>query len=291
MSRRRRCLTGVITADPIRCRSLLIEGMRTVREQASEGGMLDSSIPLRGNAPPGSLAICPILQGIAPETLDRIETSSDWIRAPANTVLVEAKDTNEEMYFIVEGSARVCLKKKDDQEINLTQLNPGDVFGEISALDGKGRSSTVITLTDVLAARCPGTVFHSLLRSDSELSYRFLIRFAAILRRADAQIARLTSLSPAQRVCLELLRLAMPSTHSDDEWIISPAPLHKDIAAWAGTTVEDVGKAFGYLMRKKLLRRSSEGLHITGRGQVERIAHARSGAIYDALRAQRDEEV
>lgn len=259
-------------------------------EQARANGTETSPPAEAGQAFAGRLTICPILQGVQPESLACIERSSKWIRAPAETVLVEAKDKNEEMYFIVEGTARVCLKKKDDQEINLTQLSPGDVFGEISALDGKGRSSTVITLTDVLAARCPGSVFHALLRSDSELAYRFLIRFAAILRRADAQIARLTSLSPAQRVCLELLRLALPSPHSDQEWLISPAPLHKDIAAWAGTTVEDVGKAFGYLMRKHLLRRSSEGLHIMGRSQVERIAQARSGAIYDALRAQRDDE-
>jgi len=213
-----------------------------------------------------------VLQGLSSDAISGIEEACDWLRLPPGSVVFRQGEPSNTVHFIVEGTVRIFFRTQSDQEVNYAQFSNGQMFGELAAIDGKERSADVITMTDVLIAACPREVFIDALKRYSQLGYALVLRYAAILRQADQRITSFSTQTPIQRVYQELVRLATPDPSGDGTWIISPAPLHKDIAGWAGTTTDVVGRAIGTLMRANLLRRRFGGLQVLDRRRIEALA-------------------
>ena len=218
------------------------------------------------------LEVCDLLAGLAPEAVTALERACHWRRLPPGHILFRHDDPPDAVYFVVEGAVRAFLPLQDGLEINYARFGPGDMFGELAALDGRERSADVQTLTESLVAACPRPAFLEALRSNPELSLRLLARLAGVIRHSTQRIAEISGLSEVQRVYLELLRLAVPEASGSGGWEIRPAPLHKEIAGWAGTTTDIVGRALGHLMKAGLVQRRSGGLRILDRRRLETLA-------------------
>lgn len=221
---------------------------------------------------PTGLAVCPLLQDIPPEGLRELERKCQWQRLPAGELVVQHGAPPDEVFFIISGRIRIFYRMNGQQEVNFAQLGPGDVFGEVAAIDGLGRSADAVTEVESVLASCEGAVFRQTLLDHPRFALGVLTKFAGIIRRADQQIRRLAGLTGVQRVYLELLRLAIPDASGDGTWIISPAPLHKEIAGWAGTSTDIVGRALGHLMKANLLQRRGARLQIIDRERIEALA-------------------
>ena len=98
------------------------------------------------------------------------------------------------------------------------------------------------------------------------------MRLASVIRHSTQRIAEISGLTEVQRVYLELLRLAVPDPAGSGGWEVRPAPLHKDIAGWAGTTTDIVGRALGHLMKAGLVQRRAGALWILDRRRLEVLA-------------------
>ncbi|MBI1206434.1 MAG: cyclic nucleotide-binding domain-containing protein [Azospirillum sp.] len=225
---------------------------------------------------PGALAVCTLLKDMSPQAVWSLEDQCQWIRLPAGSVIFRHSDPPDAVYFIIEGTVRIFFRASHDREINYAQFGPGHMFGELAALDGLERSADVISITDTVLASCSREVFLKALRDYPEMAMALIMRFAAIIRQADQKIFSFSTLSGVQRVYLELIRLATPDNSGDGNWEISPAPLHKDIAGWAGTTTDVVGRAFGTLMRANLMRRRGNSLQILDRKRIELLSQTSS---------------
>jgi len=58
----------------------------------------------------------------------------------------------QEMYEIRSGRVGIYVRYGSGEEKKLTELEPGRIFGELSALDGQPRSATAVALCDTEAA-------------------------------------------------------------------------------------------------------------------------------------------
>lgn len=218
------------------------------------------------------LSVCPLVRDLPPEALEQLERKCRWLRVPPGRIVVRHEDPSDAVYFIISGLVRVFFRVAGEQEINFAQFGPGDMVGELAAIDGRERSADVVTVNETVLAACPSAHFREALLHYPQLTFGVLQKFAAIIRRADQQIQRFVALTSVQRVYLELLRLAAPDISGDGTWIISPAPLHKEIASWAGTTPDVVGRAIGHLMKANLLQRRGPNLQIIDRPRIETLA-------------------
>ena len=63
---------------------------------------------------------------------------------PTKTVIVNAGDLSEELFYIVKGSVSVIMEDDDGHEIVLAYLNDGDFFGEIGMFDEKHERSALV---------------------------------------------------------------------------------------------------------------------------------------------------
>ena len=62
-------------------------------------------------------------------------------------VIVMEQDWGESLFLIRDGLAKVRTYTADGDEVIMSLLGPGDLFGEMAALDGALRSADVVALT------------------------------------------------------------------------------------------------------------------------------------------------
>ncbi len=233
--------------------------------------VLDSAGAVRAGIDSG-LEVCDVLRDLSPEELRTVERACRWLRLPGGRLLFRHDDPPDAVYFVVSGLVRAFMPMPGGGEVNYAQFGPGDMFGELAAIDGRERSADIITVTDSVVAACPRPAFLEFLRCYPGLGLRLLVRLAAIIRQSSQRIAEFSALTDVQRVYLELLRIANPDPTGDGTWIIRPAPLHKEIAGWAATTTDVVGRALGHLMKSNLVQRRQGALVILDRRRLELIA-------------------
>ena len=72
-------------------------------------------------------------------------------------MVLSTEDPGGEVFFLLSGSCRVSYFSTSGREVSFSDMGPGEMFGEISAIDDQGRSATVMariesTLPAVVAA-------------------------------------------------------------------------------------------------------------------------------------------
>jgi CRP-like cAMP-binding protein len=97
-------------------------------------------------------------------------------------VLCEQDSIGREFFLIVTGTASVRHNNR-----KVRTLGPGQYFGELSLIDRRPRSATVVSDTDMDLLVLGKREFNSVLSTMPELSRKILIAMAARLRDADAK--------------------------------------------------------------------------------------------------------
>ncbi len=67
------------------------------------------------------------------------------------------------MYFVCSGRVSAKTYSEKGKEITFAELSIGETFGELAALDGRPRSSSVVALDETLLASLNAELFNRLL--------------------------------------------------------------------------------------------------------------------------------
>lgn len=214
-----------------------------------------------------------LLQGLSPEARAEYEKKCTWFEFGPNEVVLDRADADRhEVYFLVKGHVRIMNFAGDTKEIALADLEEGSHFGELSAVDCRGRSARVLGSDDCIIARMERDDFMAMLRENPEIAIGLLDHFAGMIRRLTERVSSLSTLSPHQRIYLELLRISEPNPRGDGSWIINVAPPHAEIASWAGTDKLDVANAIGGLVRNGILERQNRSFQIKEHAKLKVLA-------------------
>lgn len=107
----------------------------------------------------------------------------------------------------------------------LDHLTDGDVFGEMSAIDGRNRSATVLATHRTEVCIMPGSVFLRLVLAEPELANRVMKMLVGRIRVLNERLAEHSFLTARQRLCTELLRLSRSRSGHEGQRIVSPPPI------------------------------------------------------------------
>jgi CRP/FNR family transcriptional regulator, cyclic AMP receptor protein len=113
--------------------------------------------------------------------LRKIRSSLDEVVVPEGKVLVEEGRIGLEFFLIVSGTATVTRNGK-----KVATLGPGGYFGELSLLDRKPRSATVVSDTEMDVLVLSQRQFNSVLQSVPTIARKMLSAMATRVREADA---------------------------------------------------------------------------------------------------------
>ena len=122
-------------------------------------------------------------------------------------VIAHGEDSRD-VFFVLDGQARVTLFSASGREVAYKDIHPGDIFGELAAIDGKARSASVIATEPVRAAILSAEAFQSLLKSHPSMSWALLQHLSGLVRRMTDRVFEFSTLVVRERVICELLRRA-----------------------------------------------------------------------------------
>lgn len=201
-------------------------------------------------------------RGLSTATLARIAAACKWERHEAGAQIIHHEDTDRDVLILLSGRARVCVYAPNGHPVTFRDIGAGDIFGELSAIDGAPRSAFVEALVPSQTARLPADRLRGLIVAEPALAISLLTYFAALVRDLSDRLVAATSQKADQRIRGELLRLAAGTRPRGKEIVLSPAPLQADIAARIGTQREAVSRELARLSRAGLVRRSGADLVI-----------------------------
>lgn len=134
----------------------------------------------------------PLFSGLTKRQLAAVAKLVDHMSFGPGAVLVEEMDVGRRLIIIREGTAEVRRRglvgrEGTEQETSrrVATVGPGDVVGELSLIDGKPTSASVVADTQLEALVLFRTRFNKLLGSMPELYPRLLVGMAARVRAID----------------------------------------------------------------------------------------------------------
>src|ERR1700726_2239535 len=154
----------------------------------------------------------PVNQGLLSELQGHLSAdlfaSATPVRRAADEVLFVAGDAGNGCYRVEDGLIKVTMMSRAGVERILAFLGPGAIVGEMSIIDGRPRSASVVAMRQAALEFLSRAAFEEFTRIYPEV-YKCLVKLlASRLRKANAVISAGTFLSPIGRVARTLLELA-----------------------------------------------------------------------------------
>jgi CRP-like cAMP-binding protein len=142
------------------------------------------------------------------------------------------------------GQVKVYATTSTGREVVLAIRGPGELLGELAALDAQPRSASVVALGDVDALVLGADAFRAFLAAHSAAAMALLGMLTRRLRDADVKRTGFTALTTLGRVAERLLELADRFGIADDGCIRIELRLsQEELAGWTGASLESVGRA------------------------------------------------
>jgi CRP-like cAMP-binding protein len=209
-----------------------------------------------------TLAKIPLFRSLAADAVAALDTQCSWRRTSAGQWIIDYQDASSDVFFVVSGAVRVVIQSAG-REVLLRQINAGEFFGELAAIDGAPRSSGIVAMTDVIVARMSATVFRSVVHAHPDVCDQLLALLAGQIRMLANRVNEFSTLDVRHRIHAELLRLSRPEPGNPSHGIISPPPAHHEIAARVSTRREAVARELKALERDSLIERRRGAIVLT----------------------------
>jgi len=156
-------------------------------------------------------------------------------------------DRAERVFLIERGWVTVTCVAPGGREIVLGLRGPGDMLGELSALDSEPRSATAVAVSEVEVVVVSGSALERAL-DDVQASRELIRMLAGRLRDADRKRLEFAALDTLGRVAWRLLELSERFGHKTADGISVDLPLSQEqIAGWCGASRESTVKALSSL--------------------------------------------
>ena len=183
----------------------------------------------------------------------------------AKSILINAGEEADTLYYIISGSVSVMVKDEDGREMILTYLGKGEFFGEAGLFeDGQLRSAWVKAKTACEVAEISYRKVRQLIQVSPDILMYVTAQLAHRLQRTSRQVSNLAFLDVTGRIAQTLLNLAkMPEamTHPDGMQI---KITRQEIGQMVGCSRETVGRIMRMLEEQHLITAHGKTIVIHG---------------------------
>ncbi|MCI1749327.1 MAG: Crp/Fnr family transcriptional regulator [Acidipropionibacterium sp.] len=191
----------------------------------------------------------PFFSALGTRSTARLLALSEVVVCPRGAELFEAGELAQDLFLVVEGKVKLTRPNSgtaSHRESLLWLMGPGDMFGELSLVDGGTRSTTATTLTSASLLRVPGPGLNSLVQSQHDVALALLERLSERLRRSDNATAHFVTGGIPSRLAFILLDLAERFGRVDPasgHLVVTHDLTQQELAQAVGSSRETVSKA------------------------------------------------
>ncbi|HWL91592.1 MAG TPA: cyclic nucleotide-binding domain-containing protein [Actinomycetota bacterium] len=126
-----------------------------------------------------ALKTVPLFKGMSDRGLRRVAEISKDVSHPAGKTIVEEDHSAVGFHLILSGQAEATQGGSV-----VRTMGPGDYFGEMSLIDGKPRSASVVAKGDLRTLAIPAWNFNRLLDDNPEMMRALLIVMSERIRHS-----------------------------------------------------------------------------------------------------------
>ena len=206
--------------------------------------------------------------------LDRIQLEKKSIIKifERGDTIIERDDDSNSVYFLISGNVHVLDYSKSHRAVTYASLKDGEMFGEMSAIDGLPRSAWVCAISTCKVISLSGNEFINLLKNNADISLKILQKLSSRLRMSDEKLTDVSLYGTEQRVCLELIRMTKLDTKTKNTYQIKQMPTQANFANIIGSTRETVSRILAKLRDEKIIIKTESGFVVPDKSQLEKRA-------------------
>ena len=213
-----------------------------------------------------------LFEGVDEQLIERFDKQCTWRNYAPGELIIDHHDSTNDVRFIASGEVRVVVRMGDGREVIFNDHQAGTYFGEVASIDGKPRSANVTALTKTRLCILPAPALKMLVYEAPQVGWQIMEKLVELVRNLSTRLAEFTFLQAKHRICAELLRTSRPRQGFDDQRIVSPPPIQKDIADRVSSRREVVSREMKVLERDGILEKSRGGLIIVNVEELRRRA-------------------
>jgi CRP-like cAMP-binding protein len=184
-----------------------------------------------------------LLREADPKTLDQLVAASVVVSYGNRQRIFDKGDDGDRLLGVLAGQVRIYVMSSEGRELIMNVIMPGELFGEISLIDGKPRSASAVAIgpTDLLHIRRHD--FMALLRNNAELCLKFMLILCERVRWTSGLLEDASLLDLTSRLAKRLLSLAQGiGAKQGDSIRIGVKLSQTDLGNMLGVTREAVNK-------------------------------------------------
>jgi CRP/FNR family transcriptional regulator, cyclic AMP receptor protein len=210
-----------------------------------------------------------LLSGLPGRVLADVFASTKPVKLAANKVLFHGGDPGDGCHRVDEGLLKVVMVSPAGNERILAFLGPGDIVGELSMIDGRPRSASVVAVRDSALSFLSRIAFEAITDERPQICRALLTLLATRLRDTDVTVAAESFLTLRGRVARTLLEL---SEHFGEDVGSGRIVIHQKISQSDLAALAGVSRILNDWKRHKLVSRLSGYYCLESKAQLERRA-------------------
>lgn len=201
--------------------------------------------------------------GLTPEGAAKLRESGTRKRFPRGSTLLNEGDIAGRVMIVESGQVKIGCLTPDGKEILLAVRGPGQLLGELSAIDGGPVSASATALEDVEVTSIPAHKFKELLSDTPGVALQLIQLLTQRLRDADLKRGEFGALDAVSRVARRLTEMAERFGDTTPEGVrINLSLSQEEIAGWTGSSRESVSKALQALRSRGLIETHRKGITV-----------------------------
>ncbi|WP_307867639.1 Crp/Fnr family transcriptional regulator [Umezawaea beigongshangensis] len=172
----------------------------------------------------------------------------------AGAVICTEGEFSQRVFVVHRGRIVVTSASSAGRSTVLAVRGPGEILGELSAVDGGPRMATLHAVDEVGALVLPASAFAALCREHPHVAWAVLHVVISRQRELDRQRQRISG-TATQRVAAALVDVASPrGTGSSGDLIATIALSQEELAGIAGTSRESLVRVLRDLREQGVVR-------------------------------------
>lgn len=187
--------------------------------------------------------------------------------------LMHAGQVPHDVLVLTAGRVKVLARSATGRPLLLAFRGPGELVGELSALDERPRAATVVALDAVEALAISHEDFRATLGEHPSMALALLRVLSDRLREADTMRIQLAGYTAMGRVAFCLLELCERFGREEAGALSIELPLSQDeLAGWAGTSLESVGRSLQSMRRLGWIETRRRAIRVLDREALRRAS-------------------
>lgn len=137
-----------------------------------------------------SLSRVPLFKRLMPDELEKLAEEVDQADYKAGDVIFNERDKGDALYVVETGSVRIWVMDEDVKPVTLTELKPGEFFGELAVLDRGERSTSATAIEDTHLHRLSSDDFQQFLLEHPDVAIDVICEIGARMRQTNMLVSQ-----------------------------------------------------------------------------------------------------